>query len=63
MRRIKSTNIITVAIENTDSGKAEITVKEHWNDKTKLVIIVDDKSYTVKAMDLIKAIQNAQNAH
>ena len=45
-----------------DSSEA-IVIENHWNRKAFVVIGVDGHDYTVDAGDLIKAIENAQNAH
>jgi hypothetical protein len=69
MPRIQSLNVVEVYEENGQelkelrSEKPSITVREHWNRREFVVLIVGDLSYTVCAEDLRRAIQNAQNAH
>jgi hypothetical protein len=38
-----------------------ITVRNHWNEKGKIVLEVDSKQITVVALDLQDAIDNATN--
>lgn len=69
MRRIDSINIVEVYEENGQtlnelrSKKPSITIREHWNRKEFVIVNMGELSYTVLAGDLIKAIENAQNAH
>lgn len=69
MRTIDSTNVIEVyevdgeEIKGLKSLKPSVTVTNHWNRKEFVVIVIDNKRVTVVANDLIKAIENAQNAH
>jgi len=49
--------------EHIGAGREEITVKNHWNDKDFIVLVVGDKEITVLADQLGRAIENAQNAH
>ena len=42
--------------------KQTIEVKSHWNLRTFVVLKVGEHEYTVKAIDLLAAINNAQNA-
>ena len=67
--RIESTNKIEVIEENgidlnsLRSQKTFMTINEHWNKRDYVIVNMGDLSYTVRAIDLEKAIQNAQNAH
>ncbi len=38
-----------------------ITVKSHWNDDDFVIIVIDNKEYTVAENDIITAIKNACN--
>lgn len=40
-----------------------IQVLNHWNENEKIVLAIDDKSYTVSAYDLLTAIENARNVN
>lgn len=64
--RIESINMVDAYEENgkeTTITRPKITVREHWNRKEFVVMNIADKSYTFLAKDLIKAIENARNAH
>jgi len=43
--------------------KNSIQVVSHWNYDNKIVLVIDDKFYTVSANDLVAAIENAQNVN
>ena len=61
---IKVKNEIKVyEIDNkkVDWQKNSIQVVSHWNEENKIVLVIDEKSYTVSANDLVTAIKNAQN--
>lgn len=45
------------------SQRPKVKIKGHDLYKTFVVVEVDGKSLTVSAQDLLRAIQNAQNAH
>lgn len=45
------------------SQRPKVKIKGHATYKTFVVIEVEGKSLTVSAQDLLRAIQNAQNAH
>jgi hypothetical protein len=38
-----------------------IEVRSHWNYRDRAVLVIDDKTYTIVASDLKKAIENATN--
>ena len=47
-----------------DKPYRNITIRNHWNDRNKVVVELDDEDeYVFIASDLMKAIQNALNAH
>lgn len=61
---IKVKNEIKVCEINNkevDWPKNSIQVLSHWNDDNKVVLVIDDKCYTVSANDLEAAIKNATN--
>ena len=45
------------------SDRPKIDVMEHWNRREFVRLKIKDETYTVSAQDLIKAVENAQNAH
>lgn len=67
--RFQSINLIEVFETNgveekgLRSDRPKLKVSEHWNRKDFVVLEVDGKSITVVADDLMRAIDNAQNAH
>lgn len=69
MHKIESINKVEVYEENgvelygLRSQKPKVTIREHWSRKELVIINIGELSYSVCAVDLIKAIQNAQNAH
>lgn len=44
------------------SGVSSIAVKSHWNDSSKVVLIVEGCSVTVLERDILAAIANAKNS-
>lgn len=49
---------------NADGSKREnspIYIKSHWNESSKVVLIIDGISVTLFAKDLHMAIENAKN--
>lgn len=63
---IKVKNEIKVyEIDNkeVDWQKNSIQVLSHWNEDAKIVLVIDDKCYTVSANDLETAIKNATNVN
>jgi hypothetical protein len=60
---IEVTNVIRAFPETNEgtSGINSIMVKSHWNDPTKIVILVEGCSITVQTSDLIAAIHNSAN--
>ena len=67
--RFKSINSIQICETNGAENKGleskmpKLTVSEHWNRKELVVIEIDGVKHTVVANQLIRAINNAQNAH
>lgn len=61
---IEVTNIIIAHPELDEglSGVRTLIVKNHWSDSSKVVLLVEGCPVTVRANDLISAIQNATNA-
>ena len=43
--------------------REDIVVKNHWNRKALVVLIINDIAYTVASDELERAISNARNAH
>lgn len=68
-RKIETVNKVTILEKDGEdmpqvgSDREFITVCEHWNRRLLIVIEVDGKKLTIEANALLKAIQNAQNAH
>lgn len=46
-----------------DVDSQPLIIRNHWNEKSKIVLYLNGNEITVAADDLIRAIQNAQNAH
>lgn len=40
-----------------------IIIRNHWQDPKKVVLQIKDKAYTIYGEDIMKAIENALNAH
>lgn len=40
-----------------------LLIRNHWNNRDKVVLEIDGKHYTFIADHIIRAIQNALNAH
>lgn len=61
---IEVTNVIIAhpELDEGPTGIRSLIVKNHWNDSSKVVILVEGCPVTVKSKDLIAAIQNATNA-
>jgi hypothetical protein len=49
-------------IDEGNSGVRSITIKNHWHDPSKVVILVEGCPVTVNAKDLLVAISNATNS-
>jgi len=66
---IKTTNEIEVYEQNGSeckglrSDKPFLIIKDHWNRKDFVVLVIDEKSVTILARDLIAAVNNSINAH
>ena len=56
-------NVYEIDNKEVDCQKNSIQVVNHWNDNDKIVLVIDDKSYTVSAHDLKTAIKNATNVN
>lgn len=52
-----------VEIPDKNGPYRTVVVRNHWNEREKVVIEVGDLTLTVVADQMIKAIKNAQNAH
>ena len=68
MHPFESINKIDVyeidGIDSIEVGKTpKITIKNHWNRGEFVVLIINNKKYTVLAHELERAIENAKNAH
>ena len=66
MRKFTSINKIDVYEingEETKISRPVCEVTEHWNRKEFVRIGIGDKTITIMASDLIRAVNNAQNAH
>ena len=49
-------------LDEGPTGIRTLTVKNHWNDSTKVILLVEGCPVTVKAKDLLIAISNATNS-
>ena len=46
--------------ENAD-GVTSIRVESHWNQKSKVVLCINEHRYTLSAKDLRNAVRNCEN--
>lgn len=64
---MKTTSKITVyEVDGKEVGPASeqcILVEAHWNRRSFVVLTVGDRTVTVSADELRRAIENAENAH
>jgi len=62
MFEVANTLIAHPELDEGPSGVRSLIIKNHWNDPTKIVLLVEGCPVTVNAKDLIAAITNATNS-
>lgn len=58
-----SVKVTSIVKSYDEPAKCDIKVHSHWNDKSKIVLELEDKQVTVNAYDLFAAIKNAINTN